>query len=244
MKVIGLSKLLKGCCIFPVKAIYFIVPGKKLSIGLKEIKSDVDLAELIALGTMNGNVIDLYLEHNGDLEEGRSGGKKGNWPHMKGKAKCVKIGSPSKKDNAKGVKIGSPKKKGKDVKITSPSNKGKDVETDSPRKKGKGVHVDLPRGSDEEEEAKAFNLMARNFRKFFRNGNRLGHDNQFGNGANRFGRGHEKSFRNKGGETPKQKGACYNYGIEGHFASEYRKPKENKAFVRGAWSDIEDGNEP
>ncbi|GJU27933.1 hypothetical protein Tco_1166554 [Tanacetum coccineum] len=58
-------------------------------------------------------------------------------------------------------------------------------------------------GSEEdvdEEEAEAFNLMARNFRKFFRK--------------------------------------------EGHFASEYRKPKKNKAFVGGAWSDSEDGNEP
>ncbi|GJX74494.1 retrovirus-related pol polyprotein from transposon TNT 1-94 [Tanacetum coccineum] len=49
---------------------------------------------------------------------------------------------------------------------------------------------------------------------------------------------------NKGGESSKQKGACYNYEIEGHFASECTKPKENKAFVRKAWSDIEDGDEP
>ncbi|GJZ21041.1 hypothetical protein Tco_0558080 [Tanacetum coccineum] len=34
-----------------------------------------------------------------------------------------------------------------------------------------------------------------------------------------------------------------NFRKEGHFASECRKPKENKAFVRGAWSDSEDGNE-
>ncbi|GKA83063.1 zinc finger, CCHC-type containing protein [Tanacetum coccineum] len=68
---------------------------------------------------------------------------------------------------------------------------------------------------DEEEEAKAFNLLARNFRKFFR----------------------------KGGESSNPKGACYNYGIEGHFASECRKPKENKAFMGGAWSDSEDGDE-
>nr|GEU30759.1 hypothetical protein [Tanacetum cinerariifolium] len=31
--------------------------------------------------------------------------------------------------------------------------------------------------------------------------------------------------------------------IEGHFASECRKPKENKAFMGGAWSDIEDDDE-
>ncbi|GKE59359.1 zf-CCHC domain-containing protein, partial [Tanacetum coccineum] len=66
---------------------------------------------------------------------------------------------------------------------------------------------------DEEEEVEAFNL---------------GHGNRFGN---------------KGGESSKPKGACYNSGIEGHFASECRKSKENKAFVRGAWSDNEDGDE-
>ncbi|GKA76279.1 hypothetical protein Tco_0782740 [Tanacetum coccineum] len=51
----------------------------------------------------------------------------------------------------------------------------------------------------DEEEAEEFNLMARNFQKFFR---------------------------------------------KGHFASECRKPKENKAFVGGAWSNSEDGDKP
>nr|GEX01529.1 hypothetical protein [Tanacetum cinerariifolium] len=92
----------------------------------------------------------------------------------------------------------------------------------------------------DKEEANAFNLMARNFHK----GNRFGSINRFGNGANRFGKGCGYSFGNNGGESSKQKGACYNYGIEGHFASECRKPKENKAFVGGAWSDSEDGDEP
>nr|GEX30429.1 hypothetical protein [Tanacetum cinerariifolium] len=69
---------------------------------------------------------------------------------------------------------------------------------------------------DKEEEAKAFNL---------------------------FGRGRRNNFGNKGGESLKQKGACYKCGIEGHFKSVCRKPKENKSFVEGAWSDSEDGDE-
>ncbi|GJT70779.1 integrase, catalytic region, zinc finger, CCHC-type containing protein [Tanacetum coccineum] len=68
---------------------------------------------------------------------------------------------------------------------------------------------------DEEEDAKAFNLLAKNFR----------------------------NFGNKGGESSNPKGACYNCGIEGHFASECRKSKENKAFIVGACSNSEDGDE-
>nr|GEW12272.1 hypothetical protein [Tanacetum cinerariifolium] len=93
---------------------------------------------------------------------------------------------------------------------------------------------DSQRGIDEdvdEEEGEAFNLMAKNFCKFFYKGNRFGRGNQFGNGTNRFGRGHENSFGNKGGERSRQKGVCYNCGVDGHFSSECKKPKENNAFV-------------
>nr|GEV01012.1 retrovirus-related Pol polyprotein from transposon 17.6 [Tanacetum cinerariifolium] len=105
---------------------------------------------------------------------------------------------------------------------------------------------DIQGGSDEdidEEEAKAFNFLARNFCKFFRKGNQFRRCNHFGNCTNKFGKGHSNNFGNKGGEISKPKGACYNYGIEGHFDSECRKPKENKAFIEGAWCDSEDADE-
>ncbi|GJU71093.1 hypothetical protein Tco_1262498 [Tanacetum coccineum] len=74
------------------------------------------------------------------------------------------------------------------------------------------------RVSDEdidEEEAEAFNLLARNFRK----GNRFGYGNKFSNGANRFGKGRGNSFEDKGDESSKKKGACYNCKIEGESAT-------------------------
>ncbi|GKB18684.1 zf-CCHC domain-containing protein [Tanacetum coccineum] len=67
--------------------------------------------------------------------------------------------------------------------------------------------------------------------------------NRFGNGENQFGKSHGNNFENKDGESSKPKGACYNCGIKGYFTSECRKPKENKAFVGGSWSDSGDGDE-
>nr|GEZ26072.1 hypothetical protein [Tanacetum cinerariifolium] len=87
---------------------------------------------------------------------------------------------------------------------------------------------------EEEAEAEAFNFLARNFHKFFCKGNQFRRGNRFGNGTNKFGKGDGNSFGNKCGEISKLKGAYYNCGIEGHFASECRKPKENKAFIKGA----------
>ncbi|GJT55934.1 retrovirus-related pol polyprotein from transposon TNT 1-94 [Tanacetum coccineum] len=62
----------------------------------------------------------------------------------------------------------------------------------------------------DEEEAKEFNLMARNFHKFFRKGNRFERGNHFDNDANRFGRGDGNGFGNKGGESLRQRRGCYN----------------------------------
>ncbi|GJT10561.1 zf-CCHC domain-containing protein [Tanacetum coccineum] len=84
---------------------------------------------------------------------------------------------------------------------------------------------------DEEEEAKVFNLMARNFRKFFHKGNLFGRGNLFGNGVNQFGKGRGNSFGTKVVKA-RNKRACYNCGVDGHFASECRKTMENKNFFR------------
>ncbi|GJX70649.1 putative ribonuclease H-like domain-containing protein [Tanacetum coccineum] len=82
-------------------------------------------------------------------------------------------------------------------------------------------------GSDEDkdlnkDEAEAFNLLASNFysKEAAKNG-----------------------FGNKDEESSRQRRGYYNSGEEGHFIGECPKPKENKAFVGGAWSDSEDDNE-
>nr|GEW79461.1 hypothetical protein [Tanacetum cinerariifolium] len=62
-------------------------------------------------------------------------------------------------------------------------------------------------------------------------GNRFRRGHRFGNGASRFGRSHGNSFRNKGGESSRQKRGCYNCREEGHFIGECPKPKVNKDFI-------------
>ncbi|GJV67119.1 retrovirus-related pol polyprotein from transposon TNT 1-94 [Tanacetum coccineum] len=102
-------------------------------------------------------------------------------------------------------------------------------------------------GSGEEEdddEDEEFNLMARNFRKFFRKGNQLRRGNRFSNGGNMFGKGFGNRFGNKGVRSSGRKHVCYNCGEEGHIIDDCPKPKENKAFVVRAWSDSEDDDEP
>ncbi|GJW06464.1 hypothetical protein Tco_1568887 [Tanacetum coccineum] len=78
------------------------------------------------------------------------------------------------------------------VKIESQVNVTREqTSDDSDSQGGSDEHI------DEEEEAEAFNLMAKDFCKFFRKGNQFGHGNRFGNGANRFRRGRRNSFGKK-----------------------------------------------
>ncbi|GJT42693.1 hypothetical protein Tco_0951408 [Tanacetum coccineum] len=55
MTLIRLSKLLQGTCMFLVKGIFFLIPGKELSNGLIEIKNDLDLANCIATDIDNND---------------------------------------------------------------------------------------------------------------------------------------------------------------------------------------------
>ncbi|GJX51366.1 putative reverse transcriptase domain-containing protein [Tanacetum coccineum] len=81
---------------------------------------------------------------------------------------------------------------------------------------------------DEDEE---INLMAKNFRKLFRKGVKKHH---------KFDICKEKT---KGGSSRRERG-CYNCCDNNHFIDDCPKSKRNKAFVKGAWSDSRDENEP
>ncbi|GJZ68315.1 hypothetical protein Tco_0631555 [Tanacetum coccineum] len=81
---------------------------------------------------------------------------------------------------------------------------------------------------DKDEE---INLMAKNFRKLLRKGVKK-HD--------KFDICKEKT---KGG-SPRRERGCYNRGDKNHFIDDCPKSKRNKAFIGGAWSAIEYGNEP
>ncbi|GKC29789.1 synaptobrevin, longin-like domain protein [Tanacetum coccineum] len=85
---------------------------------------------------------------------------------------------------------------------------------------------------DESDEDEEINLMAKNFRKIFRKGVKK-HD--------KFDICKEKT---KGGESSRRERGCYNCGNKNHFIGDCPKPKRNKAFVGGSWSDNKDGSEP
>nr|GEX28925.1 zf-CCHC domain-containing protein/DUF4219 domain-containing protein/UBN2 domain-containing protein [Tanacetum cinerariifolium] len=61
-------------------------------------------------------------------------------------------------------------------------------------------------GESDEEKAEAFNLLAKNFRKFFRKGNWFGQGNQFGYGRNLFSKGRANSVGNIVGKSSKPRG--------------------------------------
>ena len=90
--------------------------------------------------------------------------------------------------------------------------------------------------SDEEEmNNEEFNLMAKNFRKFFRRGGKFQRRNRLGNRTN--------DRRNKNGQGSKRDDGCFNCGEKDHFISDCPNPLHYKAFVGDVWSDDEDGNQ-
>ncbi|GJT25685.1 putative reverse transcriptase domain-containing protein [Tanacetum coccineum] len=89
---------------------------------------------------------------------------------------------------------------------------------------------------DKEEE---FNSIVKNLWKLFKKGNRFKRENCFGNGGDRFDRGH----RSKAVGSSRGKRNCYGCGSKNHIVDDCLKAKMNKAFVGGAWSDSEDGDQ-
>ncbi|GJS07851.1 putative reverse transcriptase domain-containing protein [Tanacetum coccineum] len=95
-------------------------------------------------------------------------------------------------------------------------------------------------GSDEDEQEE-FNSIVKNLWKLFKNGNRFERENHFGNGRDRFNRGHGN--RSKGVGSSRGKCNCYGCGSKTHLVDDCPKVKMQKAFVGGAWSDSEYGDQ-
>nr|GEY17982.1 hypothetical protein [Tanacetum cinerariifolium] len=91
---------------------------------------------------------------------------------------------------------------------------------------------------DEEEE---FNSIVKNLWNLFKKGNRFERENCFGNGGDKFDRGHGN--RSKGVGSSRGKPNCNGNGIKNHFINDCTKVKMKKAFFGGAWSDSEYGNQ-
>ncbi|GJR93094.1 putative ribonuclease H-like domain-containing protein [Tanacetum coccineum] len=73
----------------------------------------------------------------------------------------------------------------------------------------------------------------------FKKGNRFDRENRFGNDGDRFDKGH----RSKGVVRSRGKRNCYSCGSKNHFVYDCLKAKMKKAFIGGAWSDSEDGDQ-
>ncbi|GKB14153.1 DUF4219 domain-containing protein, partial [Tanacetum coccineum] len=98
-----------------------------------------------------------------------------------------------------------------------------------------------PSKKNDEDEEEEFNLIVKNLWKLFKKGNRFERENRFGNGGDRFDRGHGN--RSKGVGSSRGKRNCYGCGSKNHFIDDCPKAKMKKALVGGAWSDSEDGDQ-
>ncbi|GKD65671.1 putative reverse transcriptase domain-containing protein [Tanacetum coccineum] len=86
-------------------------------------------------------------------------------------------------------------------------------------------------GEDEDGEEE-FNSIVKNLWKLFKKGNRFERENRFGNGGDRFDRGHGN--RSKGVGRSRGKRNCYGCGSKNHFVDDCSKAKMKKVFFSGA----------
>ncbi|GJX09549.1 hypothetical protein Tco_0199408 [Tanacetum coccineum] len=89
-------------------------------------------------------------------------------------------------------------------------------------------------------EVKAFNLMARNFCKFFQKGNGLGHGNSFGNGANSNTPDYLQLLYCKNGGVTQDKDEVATFGAKKSIHLNAKSLGE-QGFIEGAWNDSDDG---
>ncbi|GJZ33795.1 putative reverse transcriptase domain-containing protein [Tanacetum coccineum] len=73
------------------------------------------------------------------------------------------------------------------------------------------------------------------------NGNRIERENCFGNGGDRFDKGHGNRIKGVGSSRGKHN--CYGCGRKNHFVDDCPKVNMKKALVGGTWSDSEDGDQ-
>ncbi|GJW66809.1 hypothetical protein Tco_0121233 [Tanacetum coccineum] len=75
----------------------------------------------------------------------------------------------------------------------------------------------------------------------FKKGNRFERENRFGNGGDRFDKGHGNRSKGVGGSIGKRN--CYGCCSKNHFVDDCPKVKIKKALVGGAWCDSKDGHQ-
>ena len=101
---------------------------------------------------------------------------------------------------------------------------------------------DCIEGSDEEEmNNEEFNLMAKNFRKFFRRGGKFQRRSRLRSRTN--DRRNKDAKISRADQGSKREDGCFDCGEKDYFVSDCPKPRHYKAFVGDVWSDDEEGNQ-
>ncbi|GJW42466.1 hypothetical protein Tco_0071265 [Tanacetum coccineum] len=91
---------------------------------------------------------------------------------------------------------------------------------------------------EDDDEDEEINLMANNFRKLFRNGNRIGRQDRLDSRDDKIGKGFKKhdkfdicNYKNKikGGEVSRHERGSYNCSNKNHFIGDCPKPKKRRS---------------